>query len=173
MGSSNPHPHPHLSTPRLYFVFLMSLKIGSVRWRGGRLAFSEVKCLKGLFIHRTELRQRLNIGGVEFGGRESPEVGRMLMEDCKGLRSANYDHGWSVSPWWQTGSRCELNISTWMVCHVISYCGRWPHYFGYLGYLFPYCQPTVLIAWYVCHVLSNVRDGWIDKLSEYGVTCEV
>ena len=38
--------------------------------------------------------------------------------------------------------------------------------FGYLGYLFPYCQP-------VCHVLSNVRDGWIDKLSEYRVTCEV
>ena len=36
--------------------------------------------------------------------------------------------------------------------------------FGYLVYLFPYRQP-------VCHVLSNVRDGWIDKLSEYRVTC--
>ena len=32
-----------------------------------------------------------------------------------------------VSPWWQTGSRCELNMSTRMVCHIISYFGRWPH----------------------------------------------
>ena len=30
---------------------------GSVRWRGGRLAFSIVKCLKGLFIHRAEPKQ--------------------------------------------------------------------------------------------------------------------
>ena len=86
---------------------------GSVRWRGGNLAFfSEVKCLKGLFIHGTESKQSLNIGGVEVGGRESPEVGRTLVEDCRVLQSANYDHGWSVSLWWQTGSRCELNISS-------------------------------------------------------------
>ena len=65
-----------------------------------------------LFINRTEPKQRLNIGGVEVGRRESPTVRRTLVEDCLGLRSENYDHGWSVSPRWQTGSRCELNIST-------------------------------------------------------------
>ena len=42
-----------------------------------------MKCLKGLFLHRTEPKQRFNIGGVEVGGRESPEVGRTLVEDCR------------------------------------------------------------------------------------------
>ena len=38
-------------------------------------------------------RTKAKIGGVEVGGRELPEVGRTLGEDCQGLRSANYDHG--------------------------------------------------------------------------------
>ena len=47
----------------------------------------------GLFLHRTEPKPGFNIGGVEVGGRESPEVGRTLVEDCRVQRSANYDHG--------------------------------------------------------------------------------
>ena len=43
-----------------------------------------MKCLKGLFIHRTEPKQRLNVGGVEVAGRESLEVGRTLVEDRPG-----------------------------------------------------------------------------------------
>ena len=38
-------------------------------------------------------RTKAKIGGVEVGGHESPEVERTLVEDCRGLRSANYDHG--------------------------------------------------------------------------------
>ena len=37
-------------------------------------------------------RTKAKIGGVELGGRESPEVGRTLVEG--GLSgAANYDHG--------------------------------------------------------------------------------
>ena len=146
-------------------IVCMFQRIGSVRWRDGRLAFSEVICLKGLFVHRTKPKQRLNIGGVEVGGRESPEVGRTLVENCRGLRSANYDHGWSVSMMTNWIKMRTQYIHTNGLSHYFLFWKVAP-LFGYLGYLFPYCQP-------VCHVISNVRDGWIDKLSEYRVTCEV
>ena len=46
-------------------------------WRGEMF-------IKSLFLHRTQPKQRLNIGGVGAGGCGSPELIRMLVEDCRG-----------------------------------------------------------------------------------------
>ena len=84
--------------------------------------------LTKVYLHRTELKLRLPISGVEVEGCESPGVRRTLVEDSRGLRSENHDHRWSV---------CTSMVANWikmrsqfmykMVCHIISYFGRWPH----------------------------------------------
>ena len=110
----------------------------TVRWRGGRLAFIKVKCLKEFFLHRTEPKQRFNIGRVEVGGRESPEVGRTLVEDLTRAVS-------KLWPW----LKCVSMVTNWIKMRT-QYIHRngLSHYFlfwkvaplfGYLCYLFPYC----------------------------------